>query len=88
MSDMSVVVETRDLVEALKRLKLHQKSRRKTELLIQPGLEPGQLVLELRGGSKLDGILTPLKGSGEWNSSVPTPAGFSSLTVATMAAGA
>lgn len=70
-----MIVNTSDLVAALKSLKMNQKRRRKLGILIRQGNDPGALVFELRGESPFWGIQTTVYGSGEWSEAILVPAG-------------
>ena len=68
-----MTVNTADFVSALKRLKIHMKSRRKLSLLIRDGDSVGERILELSGHSRYSGILTSIHGDGDWLIEVVIP---------------
>ena len=67
-------VDMQELVSALKALRLHQKARRKLDLLIRKGDRKGKLVLELSGRSKFAGFLTTINCVGSWKTETLVPA--------------
>jgi hypothetical protein len=68
-----VRVDMRELVSALKALKVHLKARRKLSVLIRRGDSKGKLVLELSGRSKYAGMLTTVNCIGDWNTEALAP---------------
>ena len=67
-------VDVQELVSALKALKVHQKARRKLDLLIRKGNRKGELVLELSGRSRYAGLLTTVNCVGGWTTETLVPA--------------
>lgn len=75
LSGSMTQVDMKELVSALKALKVHMKARRKLDLLIRKGDRSGELVLELSGRSKYSGILTTINCVGGWMTETLVPVG-------------
>lgn len=67
-------VDMKELVSALKKLKVHLKARRKLEVLVRNSDHEGELVLELSGRSKFAGFLTTIRCAGDWKTETLVPA--------------
>ena len=61
-----VQIETARFVEALKRMKVHLKSRANLYIKILATQDASELILELAGRSRFAGIQTTVKASGSW----------------------
>lgn len=68
-----VRVDMRELVFALKALKVHLKVRRKLNVLFRRGERKNELVLELSGRSKYAGLVTTVNCIGDWKTEALAP---------------
>jgi len=64
-----MIVKTNEFVAALKSLRMHQKRRRRLNILIRQGNDAGEVIFELSGDSPNSGVLTTLIDSSGQSSS-------------------
>jgi len=70
-----ISVKTNEFVAALKSLRMHQKRRRRLNILIRQGNDAGEVIFELSGNSSYSGVLTKIYGDGDWLETILIPAG-------------